>query len=321
MEHQSHNIFCELAFLKSLVKEIEEADKIDLINPRPNSKSYLFKTFNYIFNSNLYMTRDDYDIYIKETNSYIELIRDNGRGADTSIENPVDYPPNTIFLGKSDKKTKKYKENYGLLYFNKPSDFINHIKEPRIYSLGSKHNFKYLGNLCCSSIIITDQYLFDTKIDRQKDVYFEEFLLPFLKEIMPKRLSIPFQITIIAPQNKGLENIQQIKLLKKKLGQLGFHYEIKLTILSMGYHDRHIFTNYHKITLGKGFKDFSSQNYLKIESNLSYEKIDREITFKLRKLKDYNKNERIGDNFENRLFSLIQEIPKDGENNNRDFRF
>lgn len=125
----------------------------------------------------------------------------------------------------------------------------------------------------CNAMVISDNYLGKTEDDVKNN------LLPILKRIMPNKLEMPFQLTIIG-YNNDLDYESFLETLKEGLKTL--KYEVHLSFVKYGYHDRFIFTNYYQFSAGKGFKMFdinsSSSKYIKEDYKTVFEAISVILT-------------------------------------------
>jgi hypothetical protein len=123
-------------------------------------------------------------------------------------------------------------------------------------------DFKHPSN----SMVLTDNYLFD-----YNDEEMNENLIPFLKNIMPNTLTIPFQLTIIGRDTKKNIDITQKKIEIEKSLKKAFDYDINLTIIPVSVHDRNVFTNYMWIYSGIGLSIFKVESKnLRLKNNSTF---------------------------------------------------
>ena len=166
-------------------------------------------------------------------------------------------------------------------------------------------DFKHPSN----SMVLTDNYLFDYNNEEMK-----ENLIPFLKNLMPDTLSIPFQLTIIGQDTKKNIDITQKKIEIEKALRSSFGYDINLTIIPISVHDRNIFTNYMWIYSGIGLNIFKVENKnlrLKNNSTLTF----LPISYINQDFKPYYSTQRL--NSINFVFSTRNELLNECKSNNR----
>lgn len=104
----------------------------------------------------------------------------------------------------------------------------------------------------CNAIILTDNYLFSSDLDYEN-------IVSILKSLMPTRLSIDFDLTIIGfdPKQAHKSIQDQHNNLLSRLSDLPYH--INLTIIREDHHGRYIHTNYTRFQSEKGFGLFKNR--------------------------------------------------------------
>lgn len=172
--------------------------------------------------------------------------------------------------------------------------FINSQQLHKAYFLFNSHlisftkprprfiNWSFIAQLRhpCNALVITDNYLFAKDDLAQNKRQLDENLLTLLAELMPKRLKIPFHLTIIgspidrngkyqAYLKNNLESLHEylVETLKRR-----FSYDIHMNILIAPFHDRNILTNYAWISSGNSFTYFENRR-LHSNTNLTFQPV------------------------------------------------
>ena len=164
----------------------------------------------------------------------------------------------------------------------------------------------------CNALILTDDYFFTTKKEYDENAI-EKNLKPILKRILPKKLEVSFQITIITSPNSVSLDFNKIQSSIQEIMN-SYNYEIKVNFIKSNFHERHIFTNYYKITADKGFKNIiknTKNDTFKWEhdkNSFEFRSIfysnDEDYLAKIAECKSkYENGSKVGDDFKNRLLS------------------
>lgn len=169
-----------------------------------------------------------------------------------------------------DTDIQKIERDFGCMAFNsdnldKASFLFSWFLLPISKKNRTPENWNFLADFKhpSNSMVLTDNYLFD-----YNDEEMNENLIPFLKNLMPNTLMIPFQLTIIGRDPKKNIDITQKKIEIEKSLKKAFDYDINLTIIPVSVHDRNIFTNYLWIYSGIGLSIFKVENKnLRLKNN------------------------------------------------------
>ena len=268
-----HNTYCNSKFLD------------DIIQGRKTNSSYsiAYTMLNRLSNIIVDIPKDELKKLIEKDEVYKKLNKRENKALmakdwikDFSPENNCD---DVFLINEEDiKDYKKLKQHYGCLIiantpneikaferFAKPHPFnlvprFEKIDDPTIKSHDSwTHFFEEFNMAPLNSVIITDNYMFGSKFDKQK----EYSLFAILRSIAPKQLKEDFHITIFFNNDPDKRN--QIEPLKKAAAEdlvkdikaLNLCESVKVTIVAhtnkSTTHDRELITNYHYMYSGKGF--------------------------------------------------------------------
>lgn len=170
----------------------------------------------------------------------------------------------SIFLTEGDAITiSKKSTQRGIVIFNNDYFSIDNkvfynldplpIDEDKRYYLGWKNEqfAPFLANNKCNSIIINDKYLCDKG-------YMSPDLKDILDLVLPKKLRIPFHLSVFSKVNSNGDAIyQDIKDTIKAIRSPEFCENTLLTLCYSTYHDRFIVSNNYYITVGAGFALFN----------------------------------------------------------------
>jgi hypothetical protein len=172
-----------------------------------------------------------------------------------------------------DTDIQKIESDFGCMAFNsdnleKASFLFSWFLSPISKKNRTPKNWNFLNDFKhpSNSMVLTDNYLFD-----YNDEEMNENLIPFLKNLMPNTLKIPFQLTIIGKDTKKNIDIKQKKIEIEKSLKKAFDYDINLTIIPVSVHDRNIFTNYMWIYSGIGLSIFKVESKnLRLKNNSTF---------------------------------------------------
>lgn len=165
--------------------------------------------------------------------------------------------PNLFFMNAESLKT----ERFGC--FNMTSnqlekgDLLLYPEKYRVDSTRENWSFLSFCQLPCNSLILTDNYLFSND-----ETY--ENVFSILKTLMPSKLEMDFDLTIIGyDSKKSFKSIEEPSgKIMKKLKEY-FSYNINLTIIREEHHGRYIHTNYTRFQSEKGFGLFKNKRISK----------------------------------------------------------
>jgi hypothetical protein len=207
------------------------------------------------------------------------------------------------------------KDDYGLVNLQNIDNFIyenctvNSIELPHLdYSNIEK------STPPCNGMLIVDSYLFNDKIKKM------ESLIKFIELFVPKKLKIPFQLTILSSSEHD-KKVVSTESLKSQISELEKIPNINLNVfidnnLYKSISDRLIFTNYTKGSIGHPFdrKTVFSQNFIPLSNNLKFDFQDYKSTLKgLKKIIDKVPSKigiyttKFGKEFNNRIFDVLLE--------------
>lgn len=268
-----HNTYCNSKFLD------------DIIQGRKTNFSYsiAYTMLNKLSNIIVDISKDELKKLIEKDEVYKKLnkrenktLRARAWIKDFSPGNNCD---DVFLINEEDiKEYKKIKQYYGcLIIANTPNEikaferFVKthpfnlvpkseKIDDPTIKFHDSWTQFFDEFNLTpLNSVIITDNYMFGSKFDNQK----EHSLFAILRSIAPKQLKEDFHITIFFNNDPDKNNnIVPLKKeaaenLVKEIKTLNLCKSVKVTIVAhtnkFTTHDRELITNYHYMYSGKGF--------------------------------------------------------------------
>ncbi|MCH5345878.1 MAG: hypothetical protein J1E63_02140, partial [Muribaculaceae bacterium] len=168
-----------------------------------------------------------------------------------------------------------YREKYGLLVTQsltdmqviddlcythyRPFNLLTEKQKNRLKEHGEEYEdistwkdvFNAINIVPINSAVIIDNYIFN-HFDRRK-----QSLYSIIKELVPQNLKIPFHLTIFINNENGKVEKQKMEQVIKEIHELKLGATINVSIVAHTIknetHDRHILTNYHLITSGKGF--------------------------------------------------------------------
>lgn len=111
-----------------------------------------------------------------------------------------------------------------------------------------------------NSAVIIDNYLFNNFDGRKSSLY------TIIKKLVPNNLEIPFHLTIFVYNDGGLKKEKMAQVINE-IHSINLGSKLQVSIVAHTVkdetHDRHILTNYHFITSGRGFgtTDFRHVKY------------------------------------------------------------
>lgn len=131
------------------------------------------------------------------------------------------------------------------------ADHLLRVEDIRINSTMRDWSFLNTYRIPCNSIVITDNYLLSNDANLENTI-------SILKNLMPRSLSIDFNLTIIGYNSKDNKGINDYHLkIENALSELP--YNVILTIIRENHHGRSIHTNYTRFLTEKGFALFSNR--------------------------------------------------------------
>ncbi|MFN3850859.1 MAG: hypothetical protein ACK4NY_15605 [Spirosomataceae bacterium] len=321
-----HDIYCDYEFLEEFINQLKGKDLIEYLNSADDYGVDLFRLF---FNgSKIELNKSNEEIIqLSKINPYINKLLKSGSLKESKIDVlDLDFekisPNMPFFLEKPQIETEKLIEKYGMWFFSK--DRMSNVRQLfklQSHNFTSRNNFKNFDFFQkyqhpCNALILTDDYFFTIKKGNDK-IYdenaIEKNLKPILKRILPKKLGIDFQLTIILSPNDTNIDFNKIKSAIEDTTSL-YEYPVKINFIKSNFHERHIFTNYYKITADKGFKnlvkDVRNDTFKWDHPKNSFE--FRSIFYSITKDEDYlekiaeckdrdEKGSKVGDSFKNRL--------------------
>ena len=234
----------------------------------------------------------------------------------------------TMFLTTKDKVVcNRVMKKTGILAYNidtiLDSDFLfndcgTSLPDGKRQLNGWKSILDQKGINVCNSLIIIDNYLLQSNTNQNyasKSVNekIDHNLIPILDALLPKKIDVPFQITLFAIEGHNpFDTLAQS--LKDKIKSLrGGEVKINLQICkcTKEFHDRVLITNNIWISSGMGFDLFGSKGFhinrpTSISILFPYIQtsapwVEKAYADMLEYAKDVSKNIKYGDEFENRL--------------------
>ena len=234
----------------------------------------------------------------------------------------------TMFLTTKDKIVcNRVMKKTGILAYNidtiLDSDFLfndcgTSLPDDKRQLNGWKSILDQKGINVCNSIILIDNYLLQSNANQNyasKSVSekIDNNLIPILDALLPKKIDVPFQITLFAIEGSNpFDTLAQS--LKDKIKSLrGGDVKINLQICKCKkeFHDRVLITNNIWISSGMGFDLFNAKGFHVnkptsisilfpyIQSSVPW--VEKAYADMLGYAKGVSKNIKYGDDFENRL--------------------
>lgn len=321
-----NDIYCQYEFLDFFINQLKGKDLIEYLN---SGNDYGIDLYRLLFNSSRVQLDKSTEeiIQLSKVNPYVNKLLKSQSLKPSLIKIPSlifdAINPNMIFfLAISQLDAEKLQEKYGMWFFSK--DNIGKVKElfrfmnHNFSSRNEFQNFDFFHKYChpCNALIMTDDYFFTTgKVYDESAI--SKNLSPILKRILPKKLGVDFQITIISsPKDVSLDFNKIHKSIKEIT--MTYNYDIKVNFVVSNFHERHIFTNYYKITADKGFKNIGkNDNWVYDKNSFEFRSIfhsnDEDYLAKIEECKRKETNSsRVarnktneGDDFKNRLLKFI----------------
>ena len=326
-----NDIYCQYEFLESFINQLKGKDIIEYLN---SGDDYGIDLYRLLFNSSkIELDKSDEEIIqLSKVNPYINKLFKSQSLKPSHINVPnlifEEIKPNTIFfLKNSQLEVEKLQEKYGMWFFSKDRmrntkelfKLMNHNFSSSLETPFKNFDFFHKYRHPCNALILTDDYFF-TSNNKYDENAIEKNLKPILKQILPKKLGVNFQITMILSPNSVSLDFDKIQLVIEEITAT-YAYEIKINFIVSNFHERHIFTNYYKITTDKGFKNLVKNNtWVHDKNSFEFRSIfhsnDEDYLAKIEecnsKEKDSSRNTKnktnVGDNFKNRLLSLAKQL-------------
>ena len=260
--------YCELEFLKRFTNDIPKT------NPYSNGTSDfdIWRNFKKLIFENSRLTVDNSNklrewvkedrknplavILFKKINEINEMLID-----EINLET---INPHTIFFLTNTQRCEQLEKKHGMLFVSKETQRPNGLKlfnEEIVISINKRNKIKNWDNILknklpCNSMIIVDNYLFESKRKIKQN------LIKLLSKLLPDELNSVFQLQIITEKPNDPKTIPDFfwKLPK----ELSKSYKIDLKIIydtateAKKHHDRNIITNYLWINSGRGFSIFET---------------------------------------------------------------
>ena len=323
-----HPVFCDSDFFDTFIDKLKGLDLVEYLN---SDDDYGIDLFRLLFNSSIIHTNLTNEEIVASKNPYINKLRKNQSIKASEIYETINnetfsinavHPSSLFLLGKTKIEISKLQEKYGLFFISKDemnkSKELFKLKNQSFSSRNPFRNFDFFKQYQhpCNALILTDDYFFTTGLKGKKEYdqnSIEKNLKPILKRILTEKLEIDFHFTIILSPNDASLDFKKIESDIKTITG-AYNYEIKVNFIKWNFHERHIFTNYYKITTDKGFKNFikdpKSDNFKWEHPKNSFE--FRSIFYSISKDNDYlekieecksldREKSKVGDNFTNRL--------------------
>lgn len=321
-----HPVFCDFTFLEEFINHLKDKDLIEYLN---SDDDYGIDLYRLLFkSSNIEIDKTSEEIIqLSKVNPYIKLLfkSQSLKSSQINVSSLIfeEIKANMIFfLKNSQLEVERLQEKYGMWFFSK--DKMSNTKDlfklmNHNFSLSQETPFKNFDFFHkyrhpCNAIILTDDYFFTTKIGYDESAI-EKNLKPILKQILPKKLGVSFQITIILSPNNVSLDFDKIQFSIDEITNT-YDYQVKINFMVSNFHERHIFTNYYKITADKGFKNIDRNNaWVKVIDKNSFEfrsifySNDKDYLAKIEECKNREKDSKrgktnIGDEFKNRLLTI-----------------
>lgn len=307
-----HDVYCDYEFLEEFINQLKGKDLIEYLN---SGDDYGIDLYRLLFNSSkieLNKTAEEIN-QLSNTNPYFKkLLKSQSLISSNINTSTLDFEqimPNMVFfLGISQIEAEKLREKYGMWFFSK----ANLTETKKLFVL-ENHNFNtskenpfkdfgffYSYRHPCNSLVITDDYFFTSGNTFDENAV-EKYLKPILRRIIPQKLEVDFQITIISTQKYFTVDEKRIKDILNIVKPEGIR--IKLNFINFDFHERHIFTNYYKITADKGLKTkFGEKNAFEFRTIFCSKTVDLDYVNKLAFSKTLLTQQTVkGDSFKNRL--------------------
>ena len=307
-----HDVYCDYEFLEEFINQLKGKDLIEYLN---SGDDYGIDLYRLLFNaSKIELNKSNEEIIqLSKKNPYINKLLRSGSLKESNIDiSTLDFDkikPNMVFfLGSSQIEAERLREKYGMWFFSKAnltetkklfvleSHNFNTAKENQFKDFGFFYNYRHP----CNSLVITDEYFFTSGNTFDENAV-EKYLKPILRRIIPQKLEVDFQITIIATQKYFEVDKKKIEDILRIVQPEGII--IKLNFVNFDFHERHIFTNYYKITVDKGLKvKFKEKNAFEFRTIFYSKTVDLDYINKLAFSKTLLTQQTVnGDVFKNRL--------------------
>jgi hypothetical protein len=234
---------------------------------------------------------------------------------------------NDILVLDENFNTKSIREDFGILAIKTNEvEYLESLDYHFGYSFqkGTENQFNSWGEVFSlktpepiNSAIVIDNHLWKNLDDFHNENL--ENLYEIFENLIPKTLKIPFHLSLITSNNKGLFNPKFIEKLSKIVKNLktktGINIEISFSThtdaVKDDIHERVILTNYHYIYSDKGFNVFKDKNIILATKG------DRNWVFK--DVRNYYGEIRKHQHFKNII--MVKKRIKDNEKINSDVIF
>lgn len=233
----------------------------------------VFLDFKYS-NKEEFMEALDSNSFLEELINVKSVVTDSSFKVNCEIASFYESGSASKYFFVEDIDIQKIESDFGCLAFNsssleKASFLFSWFLLPISKKEKTPKNWNFLTYFKhpFNAMVLTDNYLFDYS---NEEMY--ENLIPFLKNLMPNTLNLPFQLTIIGKDTKKTIDIKQKKLEIEKALERVFSYDINLSIIPEPVHDRNVFTNYMWIYSGIGLSIFKVEKgrYLNLKNNSTF---------------------------------------------------
>ena len=322
-----HPVFCDSDFFDTFIDKLSGVSLVEYLN---GDDDYGIDLYRLLFSSSIIHTNLTNDEIVASKNPYINKLRKNQSIKTSEIYETINdetfsidkiHPSSIFLIGRNKIEVNKLQEKYGLFFISKDemskSKELFKLKSNSFSSRNPFRNFDFFKQYQhpCNALILTDDYFFSNRIGGYDENSVEKNLKPILKRLLPEILAIDFHFTIILSPNGTNLDFVRIKSDIEVITRT-YSYEIKINFIKSNFHERHIFTNFYKITTDKGFKnlvkDTNTDNFKWEHPKNSFE--FRSIFYSISKDNDYiekieqckfldNEKSKEGDNFTNRLLS------------------
>jgi hypothetical protein len=257
---RSITVYCSVEFLETLYSKIESPISEWIENDGIDNLKNLYELIHN--NSKIVL---DKDIDTRNPNFKRLYKKDKIPKTDPEVFNKIrnlnaDFAVNLdarsiLLTDFSDEIASSIKEQFGMMAFTSTGIedtgiLFTYGLEPfvkgneRSWSLIKKYEHPF------NSLVLSDGYILSSKEARAN-------LKALLKSILPSRLKITFDLTIIFQRNeKGLPAANLTPTFEEIIDHLSqeFKYPINLTLLESEEHDRNFITNYFWFSSGHGFE-------------------------------------------------------------------
>jgi hypothetical protein len=268
--------YTQVSYLKSFFESLDDVSLSDLLLTNPEKLEANKALYDLIFTKSnlLYDDESAFENELTKGNPWFMALFNAQNGGSQLISYPnfqylltdeetaFSSEPNSVHLYEK-CITNKLKG-----HFVADSENINYLSENLTFRLekGDIEKTTFLGwtktfkliDLPINSAVICDNYILHNHNKWRNNLF------SILRNLFPKSLEVDFHLTIISEQKGLISNANNtIKPLFDEIRdfivKLDLSYSVKFSLIATNgnaFHDRHIFTNYTRITPGTSFDEF-----------------------------------------------------------------